>query len=157
MVVPENEPTAASQNDPVESRPLPGNTHDRQRGWPLESLTCARDPGTDPGRQSRAEGLPHCVSSPPRSLPSIPVSPTRCRERFGVSPAAPYAAAPFESKWRLAFRAGLGPLSRVLPRRRTSSGKPGCLSPFRHPFGYGKIAPPVHSDSVSPSRRRTLP
>jgi len=57
----------------------------------------------------------------------------------------------------LGLRAGLGLLSRALPRRRAHSRRPGCLPPFRRPFGYVEIALHVHSDSVSSSRRRALP
>jgi hypothetical protein len=58
-----------------------------------------------------SEGLPHCVSSPPRFPAEHSSSPSRCRERIGVSSAAPPASAPFESKWRLACRGGQGPRS----------------------------------------------
>jgi len=79
----------------------------------LELIACAKNSETDPGRQKRAEGLTHCESSPPRPLPYISLSPTRCRERFGVSSAAPPIVAPFECKRCLAYRTGLGFLSRV--------------------------------------------
>ena len=113
--------------------------------------------GTRSGRQSGVKGSCKMQQAPLLDpLPCTTVSPTRCRERFGVSPAAPCAGAPFESNRCVACRVGLGLHSRALPRRRTRSRKPGCFPPCRRPFGYVKIAPHARSDSVSQSRRRTL-
>jgi len=65
------------------------------------------------GPTEASEGPAHCVGAPPRFPAEHPLSPSRCCERFGASSAAPHAAAPFESKWCLASRGGLGPRSGV--------------------------------------------
>lgn len=123
----------------------------------LETFTFAKRTGTI--RADRAELKGSHIERAPLldTLPRTSVSPTRCRERIGVSPAAPRATVPFESKWYLACRADQGFRSDILPRRRMLSGKPGCFPPLRRPFGYVRIAPYALSDSVSSSRRRPCP
>lgn len=94
--------SAASQKDSAESvgLRLPARL---ATGAPL-----ARE-SRNPSRPTEmSEGLPHCVSSPPRFPAEHSSSPSRCRERIGVSSAAPPASAPFESKWCLACRGGQG-------------------------------------------------
>jgi len=46
--------------------PFRDATANHQRSWPLGPFTCAKETGTESGRQSRAEGAPFKVSSPPR-------------------------------------------------------------------------------------------
>jgi hypothetical protein len=76
--------------------------------------------------------LRECPSSSPCRAP--PCHQPAAAKELEFSPAAPYLGAPFEGDRCSAYRAGLGLLSRALPRRRTRFGRPEVPSAVSSSF-----------------------
>lgn len=119
------------------------------------------------GSTGRSEGLARCVSSPPRIPAGHLVSSTRCRERLGVSSAAPRGMAPFERPCSLAHELTRGPSFRRPPAKENAFRKTEVPSTAqssfrvqrdrsRCPLGLGLLVTPPCLDVVAHARQISL-
>jgi len=145
-----NEPSTVSQTDSAlnvpDSLTKDRQTHDCQRGWPQE---------TYPGRQSRVKGPRIARATLLQNPAEHSVSPTRCRERFGVSSAAPRMTASFGRQVLLGFSCWPRSSFRRPPAKDDAFLKTGVLSTASSsfwvpedrspcPLGLGLLVTPPH-------------